>query len=129
MTKPWSGKPFIETIGGAKEGPDYPVVWLSWEEAVEFCNRFTEAERKAKRLGDDESYVLPTEAQWEYACRAGTTTHFSFGDDIGELSKYAWWCAVYRGNANGEPHAHRVGTKLPNAWGLHDMHGNASRNV
>ena len=106
------------------EGPDYPAVWLSWEDAVEFCNKFTQTEREAKRLGDDESYVLPTEAQWEYACRAGTNTLFSFGDDVGELSKYAWWGAVYRGNATGELHAQRVGTKLPNPWGLHDMHGN-----
>jgi formylglycine-generating enzyme required for sulfatase activity len=124
MTKPWSGKPLVESIGGAKEGPDYPAVWMTWEEASQFCNRFTEAERRAERIDDDNLYVLPTEAQWEYACRAGTTTQFSFGDDIGELSDYAWWGAVFRGNATGEPYAHRVGTKLPNPWGLHDMHGN-----
>ena len=75
---------------------------------------------RSKQEGVD--YRLPTEAEWEYACRAGTTTVHSFGDDASQLGQYAW----YRKNAwdSGEKFAHVVGQKLPNRWGLYDMHGN-----
>lgn len=91
---------------------DHPVEELTWFQAIEFC----------KKLGNKEEreYSLPTEAQWEYACRAGTTTCFSFGDDFSEIGKYAW----YDGNA--ENTTHPVGQKIPNAWGLYDMHGNVA---
>ena len=91
------------------KGPTKPVENVSWNDAVEFC----------RRLSDQEGmeYRLPTEAEWEYACRAGTTTAYSFGDDTSQLSKYAWY-----GNSGGTTHP--VGEKLPNAWCLYDMHGN-----
>ena len=98
-----------------KEGDRYPATYVSWGKAVEFCARLSYLERAAGRLGEDEQYYLPTEAQWEYACRAGTQTAYSFGDSASGLSAHAWF---------DESHAHEVGKKKPNAWNLHDMHGN-----
>ncbi|MDA1016552.1 MAG: formylglycine-generating enzyme family protein, partial [Planctomycetota bacterium] len=92
--------------------PDAPVSELSFEQAETFC----------RRLGsvDGHSYRLPTEAEWEYACRAGATTKWSFGDDVAETSTYAWY------SFNSKSQAHPRGTKAPNAFGLYDMHGNVS---
>jgi formylglycine-generating enzyme required for sulfatase activity len=97
------------------KGAANPVEMVSWDDAVEFCRRLSElpAEKAAGNV-----YRLPTEAEWEYACRAGTTTKFSFGDDESEFGEYAW----HDGNADDKTHP--VGGKLPNAWGLYDMHGN-----
>jgi formylglycine-generating enzyme required for sulfatase activity len=94
-----------------------PVEQVSWEDAVEFCQRLSALpeERAVGRV-----YRLPTEAEWEYACRAETTTAYSFGDDSGSLDYYAWF------NSNSGGRTHRVGKKAPNRWGLHDMHGNVS---
>lgn len=92
-----------------------PVEQVSWEDAMEFCKKLSALpeERKAGR-----EYRLPTEAEWEYACRAGTTTKYSSGDDASKLGDHAW----FDGNAGGQTHP--VGRKKPNAWGLYDMHGN-----
>jgi formylglycine-generating enzyme required for sulfatase activity len=97
------------------KGAENPVERVSWEDAVEFCRRLSElpAEKEAGHV-----YRLPTEAEWEYACRAGTTTNFGFGDDDSEAGYYAW---VF---GNSDRKTHPVGNKLPNAWGLYDMHGN-----
>ena len=82
-----------------------------------FCRKLSEKAGVA--------YRLPTEAEWEYACRAGTMTAYSFGDDVAELSRYGWWGGHYGdGNAKDEKFAHRVRLKQPNPWGLYDMHGN-----
>jgi formylglycine-generating enzyme required for sulfatase activity len=88
-----------------------PVENVSWEEAQEFIRRLN-----AREGGTP--YRLPTEAEWEYAARAGSTTAYSFGEDTGQLGDYAW----YEKNAGGTTHP--VGQKRPNAWGLYDMHGN-----
>ncbi len=97
------------------KGANNPVNMVSWEDAVAFCEKLSAlpAEQAAGRV-----YRLPTEAEWEYACRAGTTTAFSFGDDEQDLGKYAWF------EDNGGQTTHAVGEKLPNGWGLNDMHGN-----
>ena len=115
-TEPWKGQPLT------KEGDDFPATFVSWDDAMEYCRKLTKQERKSCRLPDEWKYTLPTEAQWEHGCRAGTETKFSFGDDESKLGEYAW----FLDNAwnAGEPYAHRVGQKKPNLWGLYDMHGN-----
>ena len=107
-----------------KFGRDYPVIYVSLHQALAFCKQLTQQERLAGRLPDTEEYSLPTEAEWEYACRAGTTTKYSFGSDDNELTQYAW----YRINASdaNKNFAHRVATKKPNPWGIYDMHGNVN---
>ena len=97
-----------------------PVEQVSWVDATNFCARLTARERAAGRLGASDVYRLPTEAEWEYGARAGSTTRFSYGDDPGyvKLGDYAW----FSGNSGSTTHP--VGLKLPNAWGLHDMSGN-----
>ncbi len=98
------------------KGPQHPVVWVSWEDAVEFCAKLSalSEEQAAGR-----TYRLPTEAEWEYACRAGSTTAYCFGDNASGLGDYAWY------SENSSPGGtHPVGQKRANAWGLHDMHGN-----
>jgi formylglycine-generating enzyme required for sulfatase activity len=114
----WKGQKYVE------EGDDYPATYLSWKNAMAFCRKLTRQERAAGRLPLGWQYTLPTEAQWEYACRGGTTTPFSFGNDEALLVDYAW----IRNNcgAVNELYAHVVGAKRPNPFGLHDMHGNVS---
>ncbi|MSU20758.1 MAG: formylglycine-generating enzyme family protein [Pedosphaera sp.] len=100
--------------------PTRPVEKVSWHDAIDYCSRLTAKARDDGTLSADYVYRLPTEAEWEYACRAGTKTRFSFGDDpsYARLDAYGW----YTGNSRSATHP--VGTKLPNPWGLHDMHGN-----
>jgi formylglycine-generating enzyme required for sulfatase activity len=94
-----------------------PVEMVNWYDATNYCATLTQQERAAGRIGTNSVYRLPTEAEWEYACRAETSTRFSYGDDPGytNLTDYAW----YWDNTT-----HPVGQKLPNPWGLYDMHGN-----
>ncbi len=115
-TEPWKGRE------STKEGAEYPATHVSSNDAVNFCRKLTEQEHQAGRLPKDWEYTLPTEAQWERACRAGTKTKFSYGDDESKLGDYAW----FDGNTSkaDEQYAHRVGQKKSNPWGLHDMHGN-----
>jgi len=95
------------------KGRDLPVENVSWDDAMAYCRKLTERERAAGRLAAGYAYTLPTEAQWEYACRAGTT-----GAYAGDLGSMAW----YGENSGNKTHA--VATKRANAWGLYDMHGN-----
>ena len=108
------------------EGPDYPIYFVSHAEAEEFCRKLTEAERAAGRLEPGWEYRLPTEAQWEFACRAGTTTATAFGDRLSSTQANFDGSKPLNGAAAG-PYLHEttpVGSYPPNAWGLHDMHGN-----
>lgn len=108
---------FSKTGGGADhvkgmDTSDFPVEMISWHDTLEFCKTLSAKEHR--------KYRLPTEAEWEYACRAGTVTNWCHGDDQASLQHYAW----YGGNANGT--IHPVAKKKPNAWGLCDMHGNVA---
>ena len=100
-----------------ESSPDAPVECVSWNDAQEFCRKLSELaeEKRAGRL-----YRLPTEAEWEYACRAGCAEQYCYGDGQWQLGDYAW----YAKNSNEKKHP--VGRKKPNAWGLYDMHGNVA---
>ena len=95
------------------KGPKNPVESISWDNCQQFLVKLN-----AKSGGQGGKFVLPTEAQWEYACRAGSTGKFCFGDDEKQLGEYAWYAV------NSEHKTHPVGGKRPNTFGLHDMHGN-----
>ena len=129
ITKPfWLGKTEVTqsqwkaVMGNSpsrRNGDDLPVESVSWNDAVAFCEKLNEMKRDTLPAGYH--YTLPTEVQWEYACRAGTTTRFYYGDtpfSSLELEKYAWH------DDNSSDKTHTVGEKLPNDWGLYDMHGN-----
>lgn len=102
-------KPYVDpTMGMGHDG--FPVINITQRAAKTYCGWLS------AKTGH--YYRLPTEAEWEYACRAGTTTAYSFGDDDSKLGDYAWY------NGNSQNQYQPVGKKKPNPWGLHDMHGN-----
>jgi len=97
-----------------------PVSSVSWQDATNYCWKLTQRELAAGHIPAGSQYRLPTEAEWECAARAGTTTRFSYGDDPGytSLTNHAWFFL------NGNLTVHAVGQKLPNPWGLYDIEGN-----
>jgi formylglycine-generating enzyme required for sulfatase activity len=107
---------------GYDQNLNRPVEMVSWNDASNYCARFTQQEAAAGMLAPGWQYRLPTEAEWEYACRAGTTTRFSYGDDPGyaDLDSYAWY------KDDSEIETHSVGKKMPNPLGLCDMHGDVA---
>jgi formylglycine-generating enzyme required for sulfatase activity len=127
---------FQESAEDGESPEARPVEGVSWFDAVRFCNRLSETEGRTPsyrihrpvegtaaqpvvewdRTAD--GYRLPTEAEWEYACRAETETAYSFGDDVTQLGDHAWFYE------NSERRTHAVGGKKPNGWGLYDFHGN-----
>ncbi|MFM9964828.1 MAG: bifunctional serine/threonine-protein kinase/formylglycine-generating enzyme family protein [Planctomycetaceae bacterium] len=115
-TRPWQGQCFT------RDGANYPATYVDWPSTSVFSTKLTAAARKAGVLSDTAKMVIPTEACWEYGCRAGTTTAHSFGNDASKFGEFAWLNA--NAHAEGESYAHEVGQKKPNPWGLLDMHGN-----
>jgi formylglycine-generating enzyme required for sulfatase activity len=116
------GAIFDERRGG---GPDHPMENVTWRHAVEFCNVLS---RRAEEKQAGRRYRLPTEAEWEYACRAGTTTPFHFGKSLSARQANCNGNAPYGGAEKG-PYlrkTEKVGSYKPNAWGLYDMHGNVA---
>jgi formylglycine-generating enzyme required for sulfatase activity len=109
-----------------KGSDELPMDKVSWNDAITFCNRLSEMESLKPcyeigggLLSGGDGYRLPTEAEWEYACRAGSTTRYCFGDETERLGEFAWHLG------NSERRTHPVGQRTrPNAWGLHGMHGN-----
>jgi formylglycine-generating enzyme required for sulfatase activity len=118
----------MEKNPSKSQGSDKPVEQVDWYHAALYCNMRSLKEGlkpcyDAKTLACDfaaDGYRLPTEAEWEYACRAGTSTRFSCGDDAVKLKGAAWF------KANADQATHPVGQKMPNAWRLYDMHGNVA---
>jgi len=110
------------------KGPDLPVEMMTWTKAAICANARSRAEGLQPCYDEDTAecnfaasgYRLPTEAEWEYACRAGTDTEYGFGGDPRRLSEHAWY------EANASKKTHPVGKKAPNRWGLHDTHGNVA---
>lgn len=98
----------------------FPVESVTWDRAIEFCRALTERLRHDETIDRNTFCSLPTEAQWEYACRAGTTTPWYFGSSEAELPSHAWMDA----NSNGE--LHEAAQKQPNPWGLYDVYGNVA---
>lgn len=143
LTRPfWLGKTEVtqaqwEAVMGSNpskfKGADRPVEQVSYDDALKFCRKLTARERATGRLPSGYVYTLPTDAQWEYACRAGTTGDYSFGNSVDALSRYGNYCD--RSNTGGYSWQDKsyddghdktapVGSYRPNAWGLYDMHGN-----
>ena len=110
------------------KGANLPVEQVTWVQAAVYCNARSKAEGLKPCYNEDtaacdfeaDGYRLPTEAEWEYACRAGSDSDYGFGSEVRKLGDYAWFAD------NSNKKTHPVGEKKPNAWGLFDMHGNVA---
>lgn len=127
-TSPWEEhKPYRpQDPRSFRAGPDNPASYLLQSQAVAFCAAVDKQQRDAGPVEEGWAFTLPTEAQWEYACRAGTTTIYSFGNNPQGIDTYAWVGLndFAPPQLRSQQFAHTVKTKQPNPWGLYDMHGN-----
>jgi formylglycine-generating enzyme required for sulfatase activity len=112
-TRPWHDTHWVE------EHPDHPAVSISWHDVQDFIERLNDLDRNVR-------YRMPTEAEWEYACHAGTQTPWFFGKDREQLGRYSWWFDNSWSTSQGQRHARAVGVKEPNPWGLYDLYGNVA---
>jgi len=114
-------KQFLQLMGenpSTFQDENMPAHKVDWHDALEFCEILTDQEKRDKRIPDNWKFNLPTEAQWEYACRADATTAYHFGNSVDDLARFCW----FNDNSKGSPKP--VGLKRPNDWGLYDIHGN-----
>jgi formylglycine-generating enzyme required for sulfatase activity len=101
-------------------GRALPAEGMQWDTARAYCRQLTVMLRREGVLAENQIIDLPTEAQWEFACRAGTTSRWHFGNNRAELGEYAWYAE------NSGAKKHRVGLKSPNPWGIYDLYGNVA---
>ncbi|MBP51722.1 MAG: hypothetical protein CMI27_01105 [Opitutae bacterium] len=118
FTKIMGSNPSFAELSLGESAEQFPVNNVSWLDAVSFCQALTMLAKNENELPINHEYRLPTEVEWEYACRAGTQSDYYFGDDCTDLHNHGW----FRGNSRKQPHP--VGLKNPNPWGLYDLYGN-----
>ena len=116
QTRPWKRSLYV------REENQSPASMVDYADALAFCSKYTESERITGRLCRGWHYTLPTEAQWEYACRSGNDGQFGYVQGEEKLAQYAWFDS--NANAIGEAYAHEVGQKVASPWNLYYMHGN-----
>lgn len=120
-TSPWQGKK------GVTQGEDYPANYVNWADAAEYCRRLTKQQQEAGTLPDGWTCSLPSESQWEYACRCGSSRRFAHGDDEEGLQEFAWWGGLSgRGSARSSKAPRLAGIGRPNSWGIRNLHGNVA---
>ncbi len=121
-TEPWRE---YGDMSNVQDNEDAAASYISYSDAIEFCQKLTQRTRKGADRGGSERFSLPTECQWEYACRATSTLPFVFAETANQIDEFAWWGGgLTSGNVKGQRYAHEVGRKKPNAWKLFDTQGN-----
>lgn len=118
-SEPWHGKKSV------KVDDRCPATYVNWRDATDFCAKLTQLAQEQGMLTNEQKFVLPTEARWEYAAQARALSESNVADEDSRLSEFAWWGgADGNGNCHSEPYAHEVGQKKANPWGLLDVYGN-----
>lgn len=105
-----------------REGDNFPAVYVTYDQSEEFCRTLTRRERQSGNLPNNWEFSIPTEEEWEYACRSGETTRYSFGESAAVLAEHGWFAR--NASLAGQRYAHEVCQLKPNRWNIFDMHGN-----